>query len=65
MTYFLMSYDDYKMHLNSGGDPEAIPNLTFDEFKHFHQKYYHPSNSRIFFYGDDPVRELKKQELYS
>jgi presequence protease len=53
------------MHLNSGGDPEAIPNLTFDEFKHFHQKYYHPSNSRIFFYGDDPVRELKKQELYS
>ena len=36
----------------SGGAPEAIPDLTYDEFKNFHKTYYHPSNSRIFFYGD-------------
>ena len=44
----------------SGGDPNAIPELTYEEFKNFHQKYYHPSNSRIFLYGDgDTVEYLK------
>jgi presequence protease len=37
---------------DSGGDPEAIPQLTFEQFKRFHQRYYHPSNARIFLYGD-------------
>lgn len=41
----------------SGGDPDAIPELTFDEFKNFHRKFYHPSNSRIFFYGDGDTSE--------
>ena len=41
----------------SGGDPEAIPDLTYDEFKNFHKTYYHPSNSRIFFYGDGDTLE--------
>jgi Zn-dependent M16 (insulinase) family peptidase len=36
----------------SGGDPLAIPDLTYEEFKDFHRRYYHPSNSRIFLYGD-------------
>ncbi|MEE8260569.1 MAG: insulinase family protein [Nitrospinaceae bacterium] len=36
----------------SGGDPLAIPDLTYEEFKEFHRRYYHPSNSRIFLYGD-------------
>ena len=36
----------------SGGDPEAIPNLTQEDFVAFHQKYYHPSNSYIYLYGD-------------
>ena len=38
---------------DSGGDPKQIPNLTFKQFKEFHERYYHPSNSRIYFYGDD------------
>ncbi len=38
---------------DSGGHPDAIPHLTYDAFKAFHEKYYHPSNGRIFFYGDD------------
>ncbi len=43
--------------LDSGGDPREIPSLTFEQFKSFHQKYYHPSNARIYFYGDDPPEE--------
>jgi Zn-dependent M16 (insulinase) family peptidase len=38
---------------SSGGDPAAIPNLTYQQFKSFHETYYHPSNSFIFFSGDD------------
>ena len=41
----------------SGGDPEAITDLTYKEFKDFHNKHYHPSNSRIFFYGDGDTSE--------
>jgi hypothetical protein len=40
---------------SSGGDPECIPQLSYEQFKDFHTRYYHPSNSRIFFYGDDPL----------
>ena len=43
--------------LDSGGDPLSIPNLTYEEFKSFHDTYYHPSNSYIYFYGDDPEEE--------
>ncbi|GAB4815027.1 hypothetical protein N2152v2_002073 [Parachlorella kessleri] len=42
---------------DSGGDPVAIPDLTFDEFKGFYESYYHPSNARFWFYGDDPAEE--------
>jgi presequence protease len=38
---------------DSGGNPEAIPTLSYDQFKNFHDTYYHPSNSYIYFYGDD------------
>ncbi|MBI5426728.1 MAG: insulinase family protein [Nitrospinae bacterium] len=41
----------------SGGDPDRIPDLTYAEFREFHRKYYHPSNSRIFLYGDGPTLE--------
>lgn len=43
----------------SGGDPVAIPNLTQEAFLDFHRKYYHPSNSYIYLYGDmDAEKEL-------
>jgi len=42
---------------SSGGDPKFIPDLTYDAFKRFHETLYHPSNSRIFFYGDDSPEE--------
>ncbi len=50
---------------DSGGDPKKIPDLTFEKFKEFHEKYYHPSNSRIFFYGDDdPEKRLEIIDEY-
>ncbi len=39
---------------DSGGDPEVIPELTYSEFRDFYNKWYHPSNAYIYFYGDDP-----------
>ncbi|MGX8728485.1 MAG: insulinase family protein, partial [Lachnospiraceae bacterium] len=38
--------------VESGGDPAAIPDLTYEEFLAFHSRYYHPSNSYITIYGD-------------
>jgi len=38
----------------SGGDPEHIPELTYEQFRDFHRKFYHPSNSFIFLYGNLP-----------
>lgn len=41
----------------SGGDPEVIPTLTYEAFLDFHSRYYHPSNSYIYLYGDMDVQE--------
>ena len=44
----------------SGGDPDAIPQLTRENFLAFHTRYYHPSNSYIYLYGNaDFVKELE------
>ncbi|MCB0077792.1 MAG: insulinase family protein [Anaerolineales bacterium] len=40
--------------VDSGGNPRHIPDLTFEQYEGFHRRFYHPSNARIFFYGDDP-----------
>ncbi|XVE93344.1 hypothetical protein REPUB_Repub01dG0183700 [Reevesia pubescens] len=50
-------FPDNTYGVDSGGDPQVIPKLTFEEFKEFHRKYYHPSNARIWFYGDDDPNE--------
>ncbi len=42
---------------NSGGDPKAIPTLTYEEFIETHKKFYHPSNSYIYLYGTMDVEE--------
>lgn len=41
----------------SGGDPEVIPELTYEQFLDFHKRYYHPSNSYIYLYGDMDMEE--------
>ncbi|MCM1039563.1 MAG: insulinase family protein [Ruminococcus sp.] len=43
--------------VNSGGDPNDIPDLTYEGFLDFHTKYYHPSNSYIYLYGDMDMAE--------
>ncbi|MDY7034236.1 MAG: insulinase family protein [Thermodesulfobacteriota bacterium] len=67
----LMEYSQHSLFPNtpygveSGGDPKYIPHLTYDEFHRFHQDYYHPSNTRIYFYGDDdPQKRLAIIEEY-
>jgi hypothetical protein len=51
--------------VDSGGDPRHIPDLTYENFKNFWETYYHPSNSFIYFYGnDDPEKRLKLMEGY-
>jgi len=43
---------------NSGGEPEDIPNLTWQQLRDFHARYYHPSNSWFFSYGNLDLAEL-------
>ncbi|MBN1626139.1 MAG: insulinase family protein, partial [Deltaproteobacteria bacterium] len=48
-------FPDNAYGLDSGGDPRHIPDLSFEQFMEFHRRNYHPSNARIFFYGDDDI----------
>ncbi len=50
-------FPDNAYGLDSGGDPVHIPDLTFEQFIDFHTRYYHPSNARIFFYGNDDTEK--------
>lgn len=40
---------------NSGGDPWVIPQLSYEEMKHFYETFYHPSRCLFFFYGNLPL----------
>lgn len=40
---------------DSGGDPDEIPRLSYEAFRQFHASYYHPSNCRVFLYGNIPT----------
>ncbi|CAM6031660.1 unnamed protein product, partial [Sphagnum compactum] len=50
-NYFNKILPDHTYGYVSGGDPLDIPQLTHNDLLNFHQKYYHPSNARIFSYG--------------
>ena len=50
-------YPDTTYANESGGDPKAIPTLKYSEFLDFHSRYYHPSNSYIYLYGDCDMAE--------
>lgn len=50
-------FPDNTYGVDSGGDPVVIPELTFGEFQDFHSRFYHPSNSRLWFYGDDDTEK--------
>ncbi|MEE3420850.1 MAG: insulinase family protein [Lachnospiraceae bacterium] len=45
-------FPDTPYGVESGGDPEVIPTLSYEDYLAFHKAYYHPSNSYIYLYGD-------------
>ena len=58
-------FPDNAYGVDSGGDPRHIPDLTYAQFKKFHETYYHPSNAFIYFYGnDDPAKRFELTQAY-
>lgn len=53
LTKYLFPTTTY--HYNSGGDPECIPDLTYQQLKNFYKTHYHPSNAIFMTYGDIPA----------
>ena len=56
MTRHFM-YPDTPYGVESGGDPDFIPELTYEEFKNFHTRFYSPANSYIILYGNMNMEE--------
>ena len=54
---FELLYPDTAYALESGGDPDHIPELTYEDFLAFHGRYYHPSNSFVYLYGNCDMAE--------
>ena len=48
-------------HHNAGGEPAAIPDLSYDQLKQFHARHYHPSNAVFMTYGDIPAQEHQRR----
>lgn len=48
-------FPDTPYGVESGGDPAHIPELTYEQFLDFHRRYYHPSNSFIYLYGNGDI----------
>ncbi|ORY71652.1 Metalloenzyme, LuxS/M16 peptidase-like protein [Pseudomassariella vexata] len=46
---------------NSGGDPQKITDLTYEQLKNFHAEHYHPSNAKVLTYGDMPLADHLKE----
>lgn len=51
-------YPTTTYHYNSGGEPADIPNLSWQQLRDFHARYYHPSNAWCYSYGDLDLPEL-------
>ena len=50
-------FPDNTYSKDSGGNPDFIPELTYEDYIGFYKKYYHPSNSYIYLYGDFDIKE--------
>ncbi|MBI4978471.1 MAG: insulinase family protein [Spirochaetes bacterium] len=53
-----MLYPDIPLRFESGGDPAAIPDLTYETFRRFHETLYHPSRSYVFCCGNIPTADF-------
>ncbi|WP_322522001.1 insulinase family protein [Guyparkeria halophila] len=54
-------FPDTTYHHNSGGDPERIPDLTYEQMVAFYKRFYHPSNAVFMTYGNQPVERLQTE----
>ena len=64
-TLLKAMYPDSCYGFNSGGDPDAIPDLTYESFLERYRKFYHPSNSYFYLDGDIPIEKtLSKIDSY-
>jgi len=59
LTKYLFPNNTY--HYNSGGDPEAITDLSYEELLAFYKTHYHPSNAIFMTFGNIPAQELQQQ----
>ncbi|PVZ64949.1 insulinase family protein [Pelagibaculum spongiae] len=48
-------------HYSSGGNPEQIPELTYQGLKEFHQSHYHPGNAIFMTFGKEPITEIQSK----
>ena len=55
-----MLFPDTSYGYNSGGDPEEITDLTYEEYREQYRKHYHPSNARVYLDGAVPIQEMLK-----
>jgi len=55
---FRSLFPDTPYRHDSGGDPRFLPTLTWESLREFHARYYHPSNCRVFLYGDIPLTDI-------
>ena len=53
-------YPDSCYRYSSGGNPYEIPKLTYEDFLDFHRRFYHPSNSYIYLYGNGDIKKQLK-----
>lgn len=53
-----MLFPDTSYRFESGGTPKAIPDLTYEQFKEAHRRFYHPSNSYIYLDGDIDINTV-------
>jgi presequence protease len=56
-----MVFPSITYHYNSGGDPEEIPTLEYQQLKDFHARHYHPSNALFMTFGNFPVQEHQEK----
>ncbi len=54
-------YPTSTYHYNSGGEPQDIPDLSYQQLKEFHKTHYHPSNAVLMTFGDIPAVEHQKK----
>jgi Zn-dependent M16 (insulinase) family peptidase len=51
-------FPDNEYRFESGGEPLSIPDLTYDKFIGFYKQYYHPSNMKLYLYGNIPTGKI-------